>query len=71
MRTGEIDGGLQAARDLRRQGAIVVMATHDFETADAVVDRAVCLDNGKLRDVPAGDGPLRERYRQVLREARA
>ena len=56
-------------RELRRQGAIVVMATHDFETADAVVDRAVCLDSGKLRELPAGAGPLRERYRQVLREA--
>ena len=58
-------------RELRRQGAIVVMATHDFESADAVVDRAVCLDSGKLRDVPAGGDPLRERYRQVLREAQA
>ncbi|HEX5216043.1 MAG TPA: heme ABC exporter ATP-binding protein CcmA [Vicinamibacterales bacterium] len=58
-------------RDLRRRGAIVVMATHDFETADAVVDRAVCLDNGRVRDVAAGPGPLRERYRHALREARA
>jgi len=57
-------------RELKLHGAIVVMATHDFETADGVVDRAICLDNGKLRDVPAGAGPLRERYRQALREAR-
>lgn len=52
---------------LRDAGAIVVMATHDFESADGLVDRAVCLVNGRMRELdltpPAPDGGLRGRYR--------
>jgi ABC-type Mn2+/Zn2+ transport system ATPase subunit len=55
---------------LRARGAIVVMATHDFETADAVVDRAVCLQSGRLLSIEPGSGPLRARYRQALAGAR-
>src|SRR5262245_10134599 len=35
-------------RTLRERGTIVVMATHDFESADAVVDVPVCLRDGRL-----------------------
>jgi heme exporter protein A len=55
-------------RALRDTGAIVVMATHDFESADQLVDRAVCLSEGRAREIPDGGGTLRERYRQSLRE---
>jgi ABC-type multidrug transport system ATPase subunit len=51
---------------LRARGAIVVMATHDFETADAVVDRAVCLRAGRLMPIAAGPGSLRDRYHRAL-----
>jgi heme exporter protein A len=51
---------------LRARGAIVVMATHDFETADAVVDRAVCLRAGRLMPIEAGPGSLRDRYHRTL-----
>ena len=47
-------------------GAIVVMATHDFESAETVTDVAVCLRDGRLLPVPDGREPLRERYRQAL-----
>jgi heme exporter protein A len=53
-------------RSLRSRGAIVVMATHDFDTADAVVDRALCLKAGRLLTVEAGAGTLRDRYRRAL-----
>ena len=53
-------------RGLRTRGAIVVMATHDFDTADAVVDRALCLKAGRLLTVEAGAGTLRDRYRRAL-----
>jgi ABC-type multidrug transport system ATPase subunit len=56
-------------RDLRAAGAIVIMATHDFETADAVVDRALCLRDGRAREIAAGPGSVRERYRQAVAEA--
>ncbi len=55
---------------LRSQGAIVVMATHDFERADAVADAAVCLHAGRALPLRAGAAPLRERYRAALREVR-
>jgi ABC-type multidrug transport system ATPase subunit len=53
-------------RDLRAAGAIVVMATHDFDTADGLVDRAVCLHEGAAVPIGEGGGRLRERYRQAL-----
>jgi heme exporter protein A len=60
--------GLLVARlqTLRESGAIVVMATHDFDVADGVVDDAVCLTAGRLTPIPSGSLSLRERYRQTL-----
>jgi heme exporter protein A len=55
-------------RTLRERGAIVVMATHDFESAETVVDVPVCLRDGRLLPVPSGREPLRERYRRALAE---
>ena len=56
---------------LRVEGSIVVMATHDFETADGLVDEAVSVIDGRLATVEAGQGSLRERYRHAVRGARA
>jgi ABC-type multidrug transport system ATPase subunit len=53
-------------RELRAAGAIVVMATHDFDTADGLVDRAICLHEGTAVPIGGGAGRLRERYRQAL-----
>jgi heme exporter protein A len=68
-------GGLliERLRGLRAQGTIVVMATHDFETADGLLDRAICLVNGRAADIDAhaaGSGSLRQRYRAATHEAR-
>ena len=42
-------------RALRDAGAIVLMATHDFESADGLVDRMICLRAGQVREIaPAG-----------------
>lgn len=51
---------------LAESGTIIVMATHDFDTAEALVDDAVCIDRGRAHPVPPGPGSLRDRYRQVL-----
>jgi len=56
-------------RALAHSGAIVVMATHDFESADGLVDRPVCLRDGHVRVLGAGPGRIRERYRAALAEA--
>jgi heme exporter protein A len=50
---------------LRASGAIVVITTHDFESADGMVDAAYCLDDGRMRPL-TGDGPLRARYRRAI-----
>ncbi len=51
---------------LRDAGAIVLVTTHDLETIDGLVDRAVMLQQGKLVTIADGSGSLRERYRRSL-----
>ena len=53
-------------RSLKTTGAIVLMATHDFESADGLVDRAVCLQSGRARELDDAGGTLRERYRRAV-----
>jgi heme ABC exporter ATP-binding subunit CcmA len=62
---------VERLRGLGREGAIVVMATHDFDTADGLVDRSICVDRGHAWEIPQGHEPLRTRYRSVLREVMA
>ena len=62
--------GLLSARlrGLREGGAIVLMATHDFESADGLVDRVICLRAGRAREIAAGGAGLREQYRRTMAE---
>ena len=53
---------------LRADGAIVLMATHDFDSATALVDRMICLRNGRTRDLGPVSGSLRDRYRSAMAE---
>jgi heme exporter protein A len=50
---------------LRSAGCIVLLTTHDLETIEGLIDRAVVLRNGRLVAVEAGPGSLRERYRST------
>ena len=65
--TGLDDAATAALRTrldgLRSTGAIVLVTTHDLETIEGIIDRAVMLHNGRLVDLPAGTGSLRQRYR--------
>jgi ABC-type multidrug transport system ATPase subunit len=57
---------VERLRGLRDAGGIVVMATHDFETADGLLDRAICLTHGRATEIelgPSGGVGLRARYR--------
>ncbi len=56
-------------RGLRGAGAIVLMATHDFESAEGLIDRMICLREGRVREVAADTSPLRARYRRTMAEA--
>ncbi len=63
--------GLLAARlrGLRESGAIVLMATHDFESADGLVDRVICLKSGRAREIVADRSGLRDLYRRTMAES--
>jgi heme ABC exporter ATP-binding subunit CcmA len=65
--TGLDDAATAALRrrleGLRATGAIVLVTTHDLETIEGIIDRAVMLHNGRLIDLPAGAASLRQRYR--------
>jgi ABC-type multidrug transport system ATPase subunit len=54
-------------RELRTDGSIVLLSTHDLETIDGLADRAVVLIGGRLVPIDGGAGTLRERYRKALR----
>ncbi len=55
-------------RALRDAGRIVVMATHDFESADGLVDRALAIRSGKARELSVSTGePLRQQYQAAIR----
>jgi ABC-type multidrug transport system ATPase subunit len=55
---------LQRLRSLRDAGAIVLVATHDFGTVDAALDRAVLLRGGKLVSITERGRALRDVYSQ-------
>ena len=53
---------LRALRTARR---IIVLATHDLDAVDGLLDRAVLLRKGRLSELES-QGSLRERYRAAL-----
>jgi heme exporter protein A len=53
-------------RDLRDDGRLVLVATHDLDVADGLLDRAVLMKDGRLTEFDLGGGTLRERYRATL-----
>jgi ABC-type multidrug transport system ATPase subunit len=67
--TGLDDAATSALRrrlaGLRDVGCIVLVTTHDLETIDGIVDRAVMLRNGRMVDIEPGEGSLRDRYRRL------
>jgi heme exporter protein A len=54
-------------RELRSRGAIVLLATHDLDVIDGLIDRAVMLRDGRLIAIDDGPEPLRQRFRQAGR----
>ena len=58
-------------RALREEGRIVLLATHDIEAVEGLLDRAFLLRDGRMVELPDGEGRLRERYRETLGLAKA
>ncbi len=51
---------------LRHGGAIVVLATHDLDLADGLLDQALFLRNGRAVDAVTNPDGLRAAYRSVI-----
>jgi heme ABC exporter ATP-binding subunit CcmA len=68
--TGLDDAATHALRQrlshLRESGCIVFITTHDLETIEGIIDRALMLHNGLLTELPPGGESLRERYRSSV-----
>ena len=56
---------------LRSRGAIVILATHDLDLAEHLIDRAVFLRDGRLVGIVDRPEGLRSVYRQVMSDASA
>jgi ABC-type multidrug transport system ATPase subunit len=54
-------------RELKTLGSLVLLATHDLDTAEAVLDRAVILREGRLVAAESDVRGLRQRYQARLR----
>ena len=48
---------------LRQSGCIVLVTTHDLETIEGIIDRAIVLQNGVAIQLAGGSASLRERER--------
>jgi ABC-type multidrug transport system ATPase subunit len=62
---------IRRLHDLRTQGAIIVLATHDLDVAEGLFDRVVFIRDGRLMDTMAGSEALRATYRSVMARTRA
>ena len=51
---------------LREQGAIVILATHDLDLAEDLLDRAIFLRDGRMVEVVDRPEALRTVYRDVM-----
>jgi heme exporter protein A len=76
--TGLDDASLGALvtrlRDLRGQGAIVILATHDLDVAEGLFDQVIFIRDGRLvekLEQMHGRGGLRDAYRTAMDRARA
>ena len=54
--------------DLRADRRMVLVATHDLDLIDGIVDRAVVLRRGRVSVLASSGGTLRDRYRTALAE---
>jgi ABC-type multidrug transport system ATPase subunit len=61
--TGKLVARLNA---LREGGAIVILATHDLDVADGLLDHAVFLRDGRMMESMSRPEALRSTYRAVM-----
>jgi len=60
---------IERIHELRAHGCITVLATHDLDLAEAILDRAVVLNDGRVVASDAQVTDLRRRYREHLQRS--
>ncbi len=60
---------VQRLRSLKSEGALVVVATHDLDLAEGLLDHAVFLRDGRMAESVARPQGLRSTYRAVMAQA--
>lgn len=58
-------------KGLRDEGVIVVLATHDLDLAEGLLDSAIFLKDGRVADTRDRPDALRETYRGIMTRGRA
>ena len=58
-------------RALREDGAIIVLATHDLDLAEGLLDRAIFLRDGRMMETVERPDGLRSTYRGIMSQAPA
>jgi ABC-type multidrug transport system ATPase subunit len=53
-------------RGFRDEGRLVLVATHDLDLAEGLLDRAAVLRDGRLLAIEEAAGDLRDRYRMTI-----
>jgi len=53
-------------RGLRDEGAMIILATHDLDLAEGLLDEALFLRDGRMLDAVARPGALRSTYRSIM-----
>jgi heme exporter protein A len=53
-------------REEQARGVLILLATHDLDVVNGLLTRELFLRNGRLMEVAAGEGSLRDRYRAAI-----
>ena len=53
-------------REEQARGVVTVLATHDLDVVDGLLNEVVFLQGGKRVAAPASPGTLRDRYREAM-----
>jgi ABC-type multidrug transport system ATPase subunit len=56
-------------RGLRDDGAIVIVATHDLDLAEGLLDEALFMRDGRMLDTVSRPDALRSTYRSIMRRS--
>jgi ABC-type multidrug transport system ATPase subunit len=56
-------------REEQARGVLTILATHDLDVVDGLLTRELFLRNGRVMEVLAGEGSLRDRYRAAIATA--